>query len=812
MPESNPEDSPVTDPPEGQEDAHETEWQEASSDDSAESHGPEGESEGEPKDESVVESEVSPPGPSEDEPVAAKDVIPSEIYSVTMPFVGQVPFRAFMGVVILSVLVFVGVLLGSVRSRRQAKPPQRVAESREQPVTQSEVQTEDETEEPELLLDYEELIERGDVCMAGGQYDQAARFYQQACEREDAGVAETLFGRYKLSCAQLGRGKHAEAVRECESLRAVARPGDELWKHALIASIRALFEAEQWGEFWRHLYLLRVNTARYSDQMVLNRWLAYMRAMARARQFLAQTDRAGEIYGVAPPRLGQGAAGCRPLMLDDILVTTGKYGDGTLQVRYESGELYVVAEAAPLDALLQRISEATGMQVGYQDSVTYPVIARMDAVSPQHALEMVLGSVGLQLDVREESFRIGPLSGKPASVEDMVKTALWTLQEFMILYPESKQLSEAYYAFAHVLVCDARTTMALDQLDVLCEGFPGTVWSLYGLYVAGRIYAEEEDWARAEDVLREVADSRGENPLQRPAFFWLAQCQVELGKYEEAVSCFRRALADEVSDPMVPRVLYNIAYCLERSGSSPLEVQERYLEVRTRFPGTEYARMADYRSARMALNAGQYDTAVRRYEFFLSSWPMNGEQAMDACRDLVEAYVRVGDRVRAVLLGDMTCATFGYTRQYWEGLPTLLSAYEQAGLEEMALPVLDRAIREADTPSRAAALLLERARFLVDLRRYDEALEWLQRLAEETSDAELLNRAELQKARIHMAYEEGPQALGICRRVATMSTDEAVRAEALRLTGSYYAEQKQFDRAVLAFSGRALTSEEGTTP
>ncbi|MHC4787673.1 MAG: tetratricopeptide repeat protein, partial [Planctomycetota bacterium] len=208
----------------------------------------------------------------------------------------------------------------------------------------------------------------------------------------------------------------------------------------------------------------------------------------------------------------------------------------------------------------------------------------------------------------------------PQTNAEALEAALWALQEFLILYPESAHVAEAYYALAHLYMSEGRPKMALDQLAVLCKEFPGSPWTVYGHYMAGRARFERGDWAGAERELLAVVDTAEEHVLTRSAFLWAAQAQVELGRYTEAVACFRRALADEAKDPLTPKILYNIAYCLEMSRSSPLEVEERYTELRTRFPETEYAREADYRLARMAMEAGHHRKAVARYEFYLGRW------------------------------------------------------------------------------------------------------------------------------------------------------------------------------------------------
>ncbi len=753
----------------------------------------------------------------------ASDDIPPEVYSVSMPVFGKVSFGTFAVCVLLAMIVFGGALALSLRlwSERRVQEvvgaPVASVPVESEGVTETERGTQEETGAQQAVADdsltYEDLMDRAERKTVAGDLRAAAALYESAYGRRDAGVNKVLFARHKLSQVLARMGRWTEAVRICESLRSVGRPGDELWKHSLITSVTALSDAGQWPEFWRHLYLLRANSARYSDELVLNRWIAYMRAMAKTREFVGRYEGSDEIYGITPPPYGKASCGCRPLMLDDIVVTAGKYGDGTLELRYDRGELHLRSEGALLKNVLAEIAAATGLVVRYSGTDDHPVVVSLGAMAPQLGIEMILGSVGMQASPEGSRYQVQPLDPSAIPDDEALKAAIWSLQEFMILYPESQQLPEAYYATAHVFTTQRRDREAVDQWEVLCEEFPQSNWALYARYILGRRRFDEGDWLRGERDLLLVVDTPGEHPLRESAYFWAAQCQVELEKYDAAVVSFRKALAGHSDSPMAPRVMFNIAYCMERAGAPALEVEERYLEVRTRYPETPYARRADYRSARMSLNAAQYETAVRRYEFYLSSWPMEGQECEDACRDLIRAYIQSGDRVKAVLLGEIMRSSFGHSERYWQALPALLEAYEDSGLREVGLAVLEHAMKAAEQTRRRDPLLAEKARFLVDLKRYPDAEEFIATALVQVEDEEVANLLKLQSARIKIAQgDEADAGLALCRRVALATKSDEIRASALRMEGRYYEENRSFDLAVRSFTGQVLASAEETSP
>jgi TolA-binding protein len=741
----------------------------------------------------------------------ADEIVPPDVATLPIPIVGTLSIRSLAILVCLVALVFVGVLFVGLKSRSVRRAPVAVGAALSAE-TASEA-----TSEGILLADlsglgHDELMEQAAKRTADEDYAAAVRLYREAAGREEAGLPKVLLARHKLAEALASQGDYGEAQLECESLRSVTRPGDELWKNALISSIRILSASRDWDEFFRHLCLLRANSARYADEAALNRWLAYCRAMAMVQMFLQRSGQETGLYGIEPPAFGQARYAGRPLVPEEIMPASGKYGDGTLEAKYEMGELHLLSEGASLSEVLKATADATGLSIDYSGPAQYRVSAALQTLSPQHALELVLGSVGLAAQERDEELVVERMDPVPKSNAEALSAALWELQEFLILYPDSAPVPEAYYALGHLYMSQGQNNTALDQLVVLCKEFPETIWATYGHYIAGRMSCDLKNWRRAERELLAVVDSAVEHPLMQSGFLWAAHAQAQLGKYSDAVACFRRALAHEVKDPLTPEILYNIALCLERSGASALEVEERYAELRTRFPTSEYAREADYRLARMAFDAGKFGKAARRYEFYLSAWPIESERARQACRDLVFSYMNTGDCVRAVLLSEVMCSAFGRKPEYCQALPALLEAYREAELQQVGLAFLERSMAATSDPRQQSSLLVEKARLLVDLKEFDEASALVALLKQNLRDPDLLYKVRLVEAQMLVGQGQRDEGIEVCRQVALKCSSQETCAAALKLMGRYYELTKQFDKAALAYAGKCPMRVERSAP
>ena len=753
--------------------------------------------------------------PVEEQPLPqGEGGLPPEVGRVRLPLVGSVPF-ALLGVLTgVSAVVFIVVLVLCVRTFRRQPAPARAPRAAQAPAEPAAVEAVIAPTPPISLanLGYADLMDMADSARGSGDLEEAARCYRAAAEQDEEGLNSVLLARYRLARCLADTGHFDEALSICEGLAAVSRPGDRLWRCAQVTAIAALREQGNWREFVRRMCLLRANSSRYSDSVALDRWLSYCRAMARVRILLPRLKNGGEVYGRQPPALGRAPFPDRPLSAQDIVVTTGKYGDGTLQVRFDTGDLHLRADGAPLGDVLRSVARGAGLQVEYDGPTQPRVIASVDASTLDYLLEVTLGSVGLQGTVEDNVLKVTPLEPRPRSETQGMKDALWALREFLILYPESAQVPEAYYALAHLYMTQDRVRMALDQLDVLCQEFPRSKWAIVGGYVAGRAYHGLGDWVRAEKELVTAADSSADPTLQASAYLWAAHSEVELKKYDKAVTCFRRALADAVNEPLAPEILYSIAYCMDMSGGYPQEVEERYLEVRTRYPTSSYARQADYRLARRAFLDGDYARAATRYEYYLAHWPLDEESSRDACRDLIVAYLRTGNSVRAVLLGEVMASAFGHEPQYWQAMPTVLKACQDSGLYRTGVEIIDHSLAVADTPEQRWTLKVARAKCLLGMKKFSEAQQLLATLLDQITDPEMLESARLAQAQLWIEQPQTGPVLEVCTEVAAGSSSEANRADALALMGRYLEGTRRFDEAARVYAGYCPPTDGGSAP
>jgi tetratricopeptide (TPR) repeat protein len=359
-------------------------------------------------------------------------------------------------------------------------------------------------------------------------------------------------------------------------------------------------------------------------------------------------------------------------------------------------------------------------------------------------------------------------------------------------------------------LADGAAQSARNHLENLLERHPRSPWAIYARYAAGRLAQETGDAEGAETDLMYVVDKAPPGELKWRALMHAAEARAQCGRHDRAAAAYRRCRELGAPDSKRPTLLLREARQLELAGAPRAEVEQCYLRVHSMYGKTTHARTADYQRARLARDAGDRAAAVERYEFFLASWDMTTAEGRRAAADLVRCYLDTGESLRAVLLGDIMRARIGKSAEFRECLPALLSASAEAGLEDVALAMVEAAVRGA-SPAERHSLHMDKARFLIRVGRNEEAAEVLRELEKSARTAADRYRAVVLRATMLLGSEQEDPGVGLCRMVATAEDcPQEVRADALRVLGAHYEKTGRYEEAALAYSGKCPIPAEGT--
>jgi len=685
-------------------------------------------------------------------------------------------------------------------------------------------------------------FEAAEKAVGDGDLNQAVRLYSELAESKEAEAKETWFAQHRLSQILLRLGQYDKAIVASETLRSVSKPGDELWKHAMLTIARAEGaiaakqggSQEHWKAFFSACHTLRANSTRYGDELNLNSWIDYRMTMAKMEMFVTRWEEAAELYGMDRPPFGSGPPECKVLALSDVPNQPQPRGKVELKVEVAEGQADVVAEGAPVLDVLSAITTGMGLKLECTDvAEKTPVFAKLLGVTAEEALETVLGSEGLVGRQDEGAFIVGPMDLSVLSKKDVAGAASLALQQFVVTHPSSFYADEASYALAHVYAVQGDTQLALSQIQLLQKMFPYSSWTQRGHFVAARILEKGKAWADAErEMLAMVDVAKPGDPLVAKGFFWVAQYRVEQGKeleaqagsvrgrrddaqekYNAARQYYEKALSIGIPEAMTAEADYGIAWCMEKQKGTKFSVEaveDSYRKVIATYRGTTPAEMATYRLARMAFDdaagpkasdkTAKWEKAVQRYESYLKQYGVKSVQSSAACQDLLQAYLEAGQDGRAAVLAEVIRAATDWQADAEHVLPLLMNAYRKMNMPELGL----KAIEEARSKHLPAAILdsldVAEAELRMQLNNLSDANVVLDRVEKTGTDPRAIQEARLLRAKVCRVKLEYAKAIAICRDVALGPYDD-LKVEALKLMGECYEASGEHDKAVWAYRG-----------
>ncbi len=139
-----------------------------------------------------------------------------------------------------------------------------------------------------------------------------------------------------------------------------------------------------------------------------------------------------------------------------------------------------------------------------------------------------------------------------------------------------------------------------------------------------------------------------------------------------------------------------------------------------------------------------------------------------------------------------------------------VDAYQELGLNEMALPVLESAIESANPSPMRTRMRFRLAELLVS-RGESQRAKVVRTALTDDPLAEISSRSMLALADLHMSEKEFGRAEQICRDMLQQTLAEEQRIAVLRILGGIYARRGDRKRAVLCYSGVAPQLYEATS-
>lgn len=268
------------------------------------------------------------------------------------------------------------------------------------------------------------------------------------------------------------------------------------------------------------------------------------------------------------------------------------------------------------------------------------------------------------------------------------------------------------------------------------------------------------DHAGAETLLRQVSGSSVRELAERASRL-LVQALVPQKKFLPALAEAEKLRGSANAENAEFGEFY-AARLAEELGRRA-EARTQYLKFIDRYKKGEFARKARFAAALLAQGGGEHPAAAREFLAYASEYP----KAADAASALfwaVRSFSLAGDVSGAEAAFSALAAGPGAGAEYYAAALGLAEHLRSAGMAERGLKLIDASDKSKCGPVEAAALLLERARLLHDLRRNAEALRDTGELLERYPAAAVAADAAFLAGNLHADRGEYLEALRDFRR------------------------------------------------
>lgn len=447
----------------------------------------------------------------------------------------------------------------------------------------------------------------------------------------------------------------------------------------------------------------------------------------------------------------------------------------------------VEARIVPLKDLLETISQKTGLQfegldTGIAQSLVNVSLAdrRLDEV-----LSYVLGCVDLKFHWKDRTVRLERIpsaetpEGRSQLQLEGIKATYKAIDKFPA-HPDSTKLS---LIIAAIDEREGRVEEANQRYQGIIRNFPGAAEVPDAMLALGRNFLHRGEAEKAREFLWRLVNDFPRAPIMPEAYFLLGHCLLILQQVEMAEDFLESMTENHKDSPFAPKARIYLAEAKRRIDKAAdarvmLEKMEReaYKE-----PSLREEFILVY--GKTLFDLGENKKAAALLCEFASDFPKRVE-ANPALLQAALACFRSGDFLSALLLAKSIEGREGVDPLAWNRLVLDL----RASLN----------LRSTLSPSDPGAAAINAAHSLHAMKKYDEAIETLQRFF---NDPDYGAKSRVTAAAYHLDRGDAAACIRILQTAIPVCREESLVNEAFRVLGDAYASQGQDDRAAEAYRG-----------
>ena len=193
--------------------------------------------------------------------------------------------------------------------------------------------------------------------------------------------------------------------------------------------------------------------------------------------------------------------------------------------------------------------------------------------------------------------------------EKQYHLSIQELRRFIVTYPRSLRLSDAYLLLAEAHYATGEYSESIAKFNSFIEYFPGSRFVPSALLKKGLAFARSSDKANARETLRKVLEQYPENPVSGEAAYWLGDLSLGEDDHDNAAKYFSLAYETSESPGIREYSLYSLGWTNQRKKNFTAAIR-LYDSTLAIFPSGSLRGQSLIRRAECLFYEGKYADAV----------------------------------------------------------------------------------------------------------------------------------------------------------------------------------------------------------
>jgi len=480
----------------------------------------------------------------------------------------------------------------------------------------------------------------------------------------------------------------------------------------------------------------------------------------------------------------------------------------------------VVCDGMSIEELLARFSANSGIGIHWAlagaagqertaDTIRkMPVTLYMPMATIQQVVGVSAGCVGLLAQLVDNANKLevnifdpSEYSSLSEHIALLSREAISLWQRFLLAFHGDKRVPHAHFALGLLQSHAGNITESIAEYKLVANRFSQSSLAPFALLHSSKLKTNLRDYAGAREDLRQLVEQYPDTKIADRAGLYLADATMKAGLNEEAERLYRKVYNLGLSLESQTAAALGAGKCLyeKKDYAAAAEWLGRYISLAGDRTNKDFD-LAYFLLGKTQQALGKPQQACEAFEHTLAG-QLSQEEYIQTLSALVESRIQQGHFVEALDVLESGRSELLSQKDSIEILLFKSRIFRAMGLADKSIVVLGDKAEYISAPQLKARILLELAKCHIaqgDLASAESILTESLSLAD---PGPLAHEIACELAGVCLKLSRNSQAVSICSQLLDSNPSSLIKQKALNILATAYNQQKNYDRAALAFLG-----------